>query len=173
MTTISELYKNRFGLNKEIGKDMESDDTVGAILHRRSLRRYKDEPVPQELLEVLLACAQSAPAKSDLQQYSIVVVEDPKAREVIGGWEGAAPVFLMFCADSRRLRRLAEIRGHEFENDNVDTFMNACIDAALAMQSFIIAAESVGLGCCPISQVRNTPSGRFSASHQASILFRT
>ena len=155
MTTISELYKNRFGLNKEIGKDMESDDTVGAILHRRSLRRYKDEPVPQELLEVLLACAQSAPAKSDLQQYSIVVVEDPKAREVIGGWEGAAPVFLMFCADSRRLRRLAEIRGHEFENDNVDTFMNACIDAALAMQSFIIAAESVGLGCCPISQVRN------------------
>lgn len=155
MTTIAELYKNRFGLDKDIGKDIPTDGTVAELLNRRSLRRYTDEPVPEELLEVLLACAQSAPAKSDLQQYSIIVVEDPKAREVIGGWEGAAPVFLMFCADSRRQRRLAEIRGHDFQNDNVDTFMNSCVDAALAMQCFITAAESVGLGCCPISQVRN------------------
>lgn len=155
MTTIAELYKARFGLDKDIGGDMKADGTVGEILNRRSLRRYTDEPVPGDLLDVLLACAQSAPAKSDLQQYSIIVVEDPKSRAVIGGWEGAAPVFLMFCADSRRQRRLAAIREHDFENDNVDTFMNACVDAALAMQSFILAAESVGLGCCPISQVRN------------------
>tara|TARA_Y100000588_G_scaffold394253_1_gene513744 strand:- start:2917 stop:3732 length:816 start_codon:yes stop_codon:yes gene_type:complete len=155
MTTIADLYKNRFGLDREIGQGMKAEGTVAEILNRRSLRRYTDEPVPDDLLDVLLACAQSAPAKSDLQQYSIVVVTDPKARDVIGGWEGAAPVFLMFCADSRRQRRLAEFRGHDFENDNVDTFMNSCIDAALAMQSFIIAAESVGLGCCPISQVRN------------------
>ncbi len=155
MTTIADLYKARFGLDKDIGQDMSAEGTVAEILNRRSLRRYTDEPIPDDLLDVLLACAQSAPAKSDLQQYSIVVVEDKKARDLIGGWEGAAPVFLMFCADSRRQRRLAEIRGHEFENDNVDTFMNACVDAALAMQSFMTAAESVGLGCCPISQVRN------------------
>ena len=155
MKTIAELYEARFGLKKDIGKDMKAEGTVAQILNRRSLRRYKDEPVPDDLLEVLLACAQSAPAKSDLQQYSIVVVKDPRARAVIGGWEGAAPVFLMFCADSRRQRRLAKHRGHDFENDNVDTFMNACVDAALAMQCFINAAESVGLGCCPISQVRN------------------
>ena len=155
MTTIADLYKARFGLDKDIGKDMKAEGTVAGILNRRSHRRYTDEPVSDDLLDVLLACAQSAPAKSDLQQFSIIVVEDPKSREVIGGWEGAAPVFLMFCADSRRVRRLAEIRGHNFENDNVDTFMNSCVDAGLAMQSFILAAESAGLGCCPISQVRN------------------
>ena len=155
MTTIAELYKARFGLDREIGKDIPVDGTIGDILNRRSLRRYTDAPVSEDLLDVLLACAQSAPAKSDLQQYSIIVVTDPKSREAIGGWEGKAPVFLMFCADVRRIRRLAKIRGHDYRNDIADTFMNACIDAALAMQSFILAAESVGLGCCPISQVRN------------------
>jgi len=55
----------------------------------------------------------------------------------------------------RRIRRLAELRGHDYQNNNADTFMNACVDAALAMQNFITAAESAGLGCCPISMIRN------------------
>ena len=88
MTTISDLYKARFGLDKNIGQDMNAEGTVADILNRRSHRRYTDEPVPEDLLEVLLACAQSAPAKSDLQQFSIVVVSDQNARDVIGGWEG-------------------------------------------------------------------------------------
>ncbi|MEX2614798.1 MAG: nitroreductase family protein [Alphaproteobacteria bacterium] len=155
MKTIAELYKARFGIERDIGRDMKAEGAVAGILNRRSIRRYTDEPVSDDLLDVLLACAQSAPAKSDLQQYSIIVVTDPKSREVIGDWEGKAPVFLMFCADNRRIRRLAEIRGHDYQNDNIDTFMNGCIDAALAMQCFINAAESVGLGCCPISGVRN------------------
>ena len=73
MATIAELYKARFGLDRDIGKDIPSDGTVADILNRRSLRRYTDQPVSDDLLDVLLACAQSAPAKSDLQQYSIVV----------------------------------------------------------------------------------------------------
>lgn len=155
MKSLAELYKTRFGLDRDIGSDLPDDGALAGILNRRTHRRYTVAPVSSDLLDTLLACAQSAPAKSDLQQYAIIVVEDPKSREVIGGWEGEAPVFLMFCVDNRRIRRLAKFRGHEYTNDNVDTFMNGCIDAALAMQSFILAAESVGLGCCAISQVRN------------------
>src|SRR3546814_230155 len=55
----------------------------------------------------------------------------------------------------RRIQRLAVIRGHAHRNNNLDTFMNGAVDAALAMQSFITAAEAVGLGCCPISAIRN------------------
>jgi len=33
--------------------------------------------------------------------------------------------------------------------------MNAAVDAGIAMQTFIIAAESVGLGCCPVSEIRD------------------
>jgi nitroreductase/FMN reductase [NAD(P)H] len=64
-------------------------------------------------------------------------------------------VIAIFLGDVRRIRRLAEIRGHTYQNNNADTFMNAAVDAALAMQCFITAADYLGLGTCPISYVRN------------------
>ncbi|MGY8959534.1 MAG: nitroreductase family protein, partial [Alphaproteobacteria bacterium] len=85
MADLSKLYKSRFGLDRVFSADTEEKFTSGAarILNRRSHRRYTDEPVSDELLDAMLACAQSAPAKSDLQQYSIIVITDPKTREAI------------------------------------------------------------------------------------------
>jgi nitroreductase/FMN reductase [NAD(P)H] len=70
-------------------------------------------------------------------------------------WVGEAPHFLMFCADLRRARRIAEIRGYPNANDNLDGFVNATVDAALALGTLVLAAEAAGLGCCPISVVRD------------------
>jgi nitroreductase/FMN reductase [NAD(P)H] len=161
MTTLKDLIARRFGIETGGGRSMPAEGALAQILGRGSQRHYTDKPVTDDLLAVLLACAQSAPTKSDLQQYSIIVVKDPAVREALVGlgsgmeWAPKAPAFLVFCADIRRIRRLAEIRGHTYQNDNLDTFMNGVVDAALAMQSFITAAESVGLGTCPISQIRN------------------
>jgi len=161
MATLKDLVAQRYGVELDIGGDMPAEGTVAGILGHGSQRHYTDKPVTDELLQVLLACAQSAPTKSDLQQYSIIVVKDADIRKALVGlgsgmeWAPLAPAFLVFCADVRRIRRLAQIRGHDYMNDNLDTFMNGVVDAALAMQSFITAAESVGLGTCPISQIRN------------------
>lgn len=158
--TVADLIERRFGIPATAGHDMPAEGAVAAILGRRTQRRYLDKPVSEDLLNVLLACAQSGPAKSDLQQYSIVVVEDPKSRAALGeqgthlDWASRAPVLLVFCGDVRRIRRLAAIRGHDYANDNADTFMNAAVDAAIAFETFLIAAESVGLGCCGLSAVR-------------------
>jgi nitroreductase/FMN reductase [NAD(P)H] len=65
---------------------------------------------------------------------------------------------MVWCGDSRRIRRLCEWRSHPFANDHLDAFMNAAVDAAISMQTFIIAAESVGLGCCPVSEIRDQVS---------------
>lgn len=142
--------------------DADINATIAGILAHRSCRSYTERAVDDSLLDVLLACAQSAPAKSNLQQYSIVVVRDAARRQAIAElvpsldpWFIKAPVFLCFLGDVRRIRRLAEKRGHDYANNNADTFMNACVDAALAMQNFITAAESAGLGTCPISMIRN------------------
>jgi nitroreductase/FMN reductase [NAD(P)H] len=158
--TIADLIERRFGLPATAGRDMPAEGPLARILSRRSQRTFKPDPVPEELLTVLLACAQSAPAKSDLQQYSIVVVQDPDVRRELGGqgkhldWAAKAPVLLVFCGDVRRIRRLAALRGHAYANDNADTFMNAAVDAAIAFETFLLAAESVGLGCCGLSAVR-------------------
>jgi Nitroreductase family len=46
-------------------------------------------------------------------------------------------------------------RGHTFANDHLDAFFNATVDAAIALETFVAAAEAAGLGCCPISVIRN------------------
>ena len=68
-----------------------------------------------------------------------------------------APVFLVFLANNRRIRQIGEWRGKPFANEHLDHFLNAAVDAALVMTSFIRAAEAVGLGACPVSHVRNHP----------------
>ena len=50
-------------------------------------------------------------------------------------WIGAAPVFLVFCGDARRLERLGELRGQPQDNGRLEGFFNAAVDAALVMQS--------------------------------------
>ena len=161
METIADLIGRRFALETKAGYEMPAEGTLAAILNHRSQRRYLEDPVPDSLLAVLLACAQSAPTKSNLQQYAIVVVSDTEVRARLQplcpatDWLATCPVFLAFCVDMRRNQRIADIRGHDHANNNMDTFLNAVVDAAMAMQCFISAAESAGLGCAPISEVRN------------------
>jgi len=70
-------------------------------------------------------------------------------------WALTAPMFFLYLADIRRNIKITNDRGYEHKNNNVDTFMNGVIDAALSMQSTICASESLGLGVCPISMIRN------------------
>src|SRR5437764_37443 len=102
-----------------------------------------------------------SPSKSDLQQCDIVVVGDDAMRGSIGQlipdmpWIVTAPVFLVFLANGRRLKRITELRGKPFLNDHLDQFFNAAVDAGIVLATFIRAAEAVGLGCCPISVIRD------------------
>jgi FMN reductase [NAD(P)H] len=153
------LFNARFGLAPKHAAG-PLDDRVAALLSRRVCRRYRTDPVPEATLELLLAAAQSAPAKSDLQQYAIIVVEDPVSRAKIAGWigdawVGEAPLILVFCGDLRRGRRIGEAKGLPNRNDTVDMLVNATADAALAMMMLIVAADAAGLGTCPLSVIRN------------------
>ena len=158
MTTITEMIGARFAMETDRGAGVAPTETIAGLLSRRSLRRYDDRAVPDELLDVLLACAQSAPTKSNLQQYSIVVVADPELRARLQplvpatDWLTTCPVFMVFCADMHRGQRIAEMRGKEHVNNTLDTFMNAAVDASLAMMSFITAAGFKGLGTSPVSR---------------------
>ncbi|MBM85841.1 MAG: NADPH-dependent oxidoreductase [Rhodospirillaceae bacterium] len=160
-TTIADLIEDRYGVSSGAGADMAADSELANILGHRTHRRFTDEPVSNDLLEVLLAAAFSAPAKSDLQQSAVVIVRNADKRKEIANlipsmeWIGTCPVFMVFLGDSRRIRRICEMRGKPFANDHLDAFMNAAVDTGLVLMNFIRAAESVGLGCCPISVVRN------------------
>ena len=161
MATTRELVSTRYGTDIGVGDDMEASGTIAELLSRRSIRLYEDRAVEDGLLDVLLACAQSAPTKSNLQQYSIVVVQDKATRARLAPFVPRTkslpdvPGVLVFCADMRRGQRVTGFRGKQHCNNNMDTFLNATVDASLAMGFFVVAAEAVGLGCAPLSSLRD------------------
>lgn len=160
---IEAALAERFGTKLDADAGLPGLEELARSLEHRSHRKYASRPVDPRLLRLLFACAFSAPSKSDLQQADIVHVEEAATRKAIVDtipdmpWIMDVPVFLVFCANNRRIRQIGEWRGKPFANEHLDHFMNAAVDAGLVMMNFIRAAEAAGLGTCPISAVRNQP----------------
>jgi FMN reductase [NAD(P)H] len=161
---LEEALAERFGTDFSVRADMPGREELTRMALHRSHRRYTEQTVDPQLLRLLFACALSAPSKSDLQQADVIHVEDRSRVKAIVDlipdmpWINQAPVFLVFCGNNRRIRKIGEWRGKPFANDHLDHFMNAAVDAGLVMMNFIRAASAVGLGTCPISAVRNRPN---------------
>lgn len=140
------------------------NDTIEGLLAHRSVRAFSDRPLPEGLIETLVAAAQSAPSSSNLQTFSLVAVENPatKARlaEIAGGQKHVieAPLMLVWLAD---LARLEEIGRREDRPTDalsyLETLFVGIIDAALAAQNALVALESLGLGGVYIGALRNRP----------------
>ncbi|GGX39018.1 NADPH-dependent oxidoreductase [Tateyamaria omphalii] len=128
---------------------------------RGSCRTFEATPVPDHLLQMLCAIALASPTKSDLQQRDIIVMKSPGVRselaKLVSGqaWVAQAPTLLVFCGNNRRQRLLHTWHDVPFANDHMDAVINPTADAAIALGAFVTAAEAMGLGCCPISAVRN------------------
>jgi len=159
--SYADELRARFGMDVDLGGEVPDDPWLHRALIRRTHRRNGDRPVPDSLVWLLLAAAFSASSKSDFQQASVLWLKDRDRRDRLASlfpdmpWIGAAPVFLVFLADPRRLERLGALRGKKQDNSALEGFFNATVDAALALQTCILAAEALGLGTCPISVLRN------------------
>jgi len=160
---IAAALAERFGEDIAIDPALPGLNQLAQIAGHRSHRRYLPRPIAPELLRLLCACALSAPSKSDLQQCDIVIVTDTTIRAGIVAtipdmpWIMDAPAFLVFVANGERLPMLAKLHDKPFPNDHLDQFFNAAVDAAIVLATFLRAASAVGLGCCPISAIRDRP----------------
>ncbi|MEP0942433.1 MAG: nitroreductase family protein [Rhizobiaceae bacterium] len=157
------ILADRYGEDARQLAEIDGYFKLTNMLARGSCRSFKADPIDPELIQLLCAAAMASPTKSDLQQRDIVVLRDPllqcKIIELMSeqSWIADAPCLLVFCGNNRRQRRLHELRGREFANDHLDAFFNAAVDAGVALSAFVTAAEALGLGCCPISAIRNAP----------------
>ena len=98
-----------------------------------------------------------------MQTYSVVAVSDASKRarlaELCDNQKQIVetPVFLTWCADLSRLERVCQVRGYKQVAAYTENWLVAAVDAAIAMQTAALAAESLGLGMCYIGAIRNHP----------------
>ncbi|MER3495701.1 MAG: NADPH-dependent oxidoreductase [Armatimonadota bacterium] len=139
-------------------------EELGSFLTHRSVRRFTNDPVPNSLLRGLIGIAASASTSSNLQAWSVVSVRDPERRarlaELVGNQRSVAtaPVFLAFLLDLHRLEVVASRAGVMPDGlGTTEMMLTGTIDAALAAERCLVAAEAIGLGGCYIGGLRNHP----------------
>jgi nitroreductase len=126
-------------------------DTI--FLHR-TIRKYKETPIDEVLLNKILEAGTRASTTGNMQVYSMIVTTDAELRRKL--WEAhfkqdmvlQAPVVVTFCADFNRFIKWCKQRKAVPGYDNYLSFYTASIDALLASQNVALAAEDFGLGIC-------------------------
>ncbi|MEX0309598.1 MAG: nitroreductase family protein [Tateyamaria sp.] len=158
---VEQAIETRFGAPPKTGAARLESGLLASMLERGSCRSFRDKAVDPAMLDILCAAALASPTKSDLQQRDIIFLHAPEQRKKLAAlvpgqpWIAKAPMIAVFCGNNRRQRLLHEWHDIPFANDHFDALFNAIADAAIALGAFVTAAEAIGLGCCPISAVRN------------------
>ncbi|MCX7861631.1 MAG: nitroreductase family protein [Bacteroidales bacterium] len=127
---------------------------MDTIFQHRTIRKYKSDPISDEILEKILSAASRASTTGNMQVYSIIVTRNEELKKQL--WEAhfkqnmvlEAPVLLTFCADFNRFNKWCRLRKAEPGYDNFLSFFTAAIDALLAAQNAALEAEYHGLGIC-------------------------
>lgn len=164
MSVVADLWRARYGSAPHDLPAVEgrAQAVLEQQLSHRSVRAFRAEELPAGMVELVVAAAQSAASSSNLQSWSVVAVRDRARKERLAhlcaqqACVHEAPLFLVWLADLSRLDRTAARIGREARaNRYLEMFLVAAIDASLAAQNAVLAAESLGLGAVYIGAVRN------------------
>ncbi len=126
---------------------------IAEIAQHRTIRRFEQTPVPEEVVRLLCEAATRASNTGNMQLYSLITTTDPALRGELADCHfnqpaAQAPLLVTFCADIHRFGQWCEQRGTEPAFDYFLWFVNGAIDALLASQNFALEAEANGLGIC-------------------------
>ena len=138
--------------------------TIDLLKAHRSIRKFSDKPISQEIIDELILCGQSAATSSNVQAVTAIQVNDTAKRETLAKLAGGQPyvasagAFFVYCADMNRPKYACEKEGGDFSPGMTEHFIIATVDVALSAQNTVVAAESLGLGICYIGGLRNNPA---------------
>jgi nitroreductase len=123
----------------------EVHDILELIKSRRSVTKYKPEPIPWEMVSRIVDAGRHAPTCGNLQNWKFIVVLDPGKRKAIAEaaiqqyWMIGAPVHIIICAEPEQAERYYGVRGER---------LYSVQNCAAAMQNMLLEAHSLGLGAC-------------------------
>lgn len=140
---------------------------------RRSIRRFRPDPIPEEHIEQILEAARLAPSGGNTQPWRFVLISSPAAREKLKeltlGFVATAPLTIACCTDleanrayRERYRELLQARAFEgvqlkmpegaspgdaaMNADQLKGYLN--LNTAIAVEHMILRATDLGLGSC-------------------------
>lgn len=124
-------------------------DLIEGIKTRRSVKKYLDRKVPDDMIGAIVEAGTLAPSSGNKQNWRFVVIKNPETQEQIAKhcneqyWMTGAPVFVAVCSDDDTIERFYGARGK-----NLYSIQNC----AAAMENMLLMAHALGLGACWVSE---------------------
>ena len=141
------------------------------LMTRRTIRKYADREVEEQLLNRLMEEAARTQTMGNLQLYSVIVTRSKEMKQQLAPAHfnqpmvTEAPVVLTICADFNRTSFWAKCRKAEPGYDNFLSFMNAATDALLYTQTLCNLMDEEGLGYCYLGTTVYQPQQIIDALH--------
>jgi len=162
VSAVEDLLTDRYGAEVAGGYPVLDNPTIRLALGHRSVRAFAPAPLAPEVLPTLIAAAQSASTSSNLQVWSVIAIQDPehKARLAVGtrneNFVRQAPLFLVWLADFSRAGQVSKDQDKAIDGgDFIESVVLASVEAGLAAQNAVLAAESLGLGAVYVGAIRS------------------
>lgn len=141
---------------------MKTNQTIEAILNHRSIRKWKDEELSDDIIETLSEVAMRTSTSNGMQNASIIRVKDPAIKIQLTElstqkYMNSAPELWVFIADNFRNDSIVREKSDQEEiyaNDG-DKLFQGITDACLMAQNVAVAAESLGLGIVYFGSIIN------------------
>jgi nitroreductase len=139
------------------------NETINLIKSHKSIRKFSNNPIEEHMVQEIINCAQAASTSSFMQAFSIIKVKDMDKRKALSELAGnqsyvvECPLFLVFCADLHKFDLACEINNSKMAEGYTEAFIIATVDASLAAQNAMVAAEALELGGVYIGGLRNNP----------------
>ncbi|MFX1390467.1 MAG: nitroreductase family protein [Promethearchaeota archaeon] len=151
-----------------MNKKKFANDVINTIFNRASVRAFKQKPLSQQEIDIIIQSAMRAPTAGNMMFYSIIEVRDQKKKEILvrtcdnQPFIAKAPLVLIFLADMQRwydyytiskVKEKCVILNYSYRTPDESDLLLACCDALIAAQNAVIAAESIGIGSCYIGDI--------------------
>lgn len=150
---------------------------MNSLKSRRTIRKYQQKDISDELLNDLLMSACRASTCGNMQLYSVIVTRDKVGKEALAPAHfhqpmvTEAPVVLTFCIDLHRFTKWCELRQAHPGYNNFEWFITGAIDTLLVAQTFCVAAEEQGLGICYLGTTTYNPQQIIDALRLPELVF--
>lgn len=135
------------------------NETIKSIKNRKSVRVYAQKDIGDMEKKAIIDAALQAPTAGNMTLYSIIDITDQELKDRLSvtcdnqPFIAKAPLVLVFCADFNRWMQIFEKYCDDVRKVSYGDFMLSTVDAVIAAQNAVVAAESLGIGSCYIGDI--------------------